>query len=154
MSLTASISGWPGWSIAAKASARLVERPDGFPGEADALVALEHGREFAAVAAGDAAVALADRGGNVGDLEAAGLARMNRAAQLLERLHEERADEEGLEPAGLGLFHLLLHGEEPLGAHGLLREGVAVEDACEGGRGRRRGRSLWLRRARTSGWSP
>ena len=60
-----------------------------------------------------------------------GLARMDGAAQRLERLHEEGADEVGLEPAGLGLLHLLLHREEPLGAHGLLRQGVAVEDALE-----------------------
>ena len=38
----------------------LVERADGFLGEADALVAFEDRREFAAVAAGDEAVALAD----------------------------------------------------------------------------------------------
>ena len=100
-------------------------------GEADALVALEHGSEFAAVAAGDEAVALADGGRNVGDLEAGGLARMHGTAQCLEGLHEEGADEVGLEAAGLGLFHLLLHGEQALGAHGFLREGVAVEDVAK-----------------------
>ena len=67
-------------------------------------------------------------GGNVGDLEAARLARIDRAAERLEGLHEEGADEVGLEAAGLGLFHLLLHGEEPLGAHGFLGQRVAVED--------------------------
>ena len=67
----------------------------------------------------------------MGDLEAAGLARMDRAAERLERLHEERADEVRLEAAGLGLLHLLLHREEPLGAHGFLGEGVAVEDVSK-----------------------
>ena len=46
---------------AGEGKARLVERADGFLGEADALVALEDRRELAAVAAGDPAVALADR---------------------------------------------------------------------------------------------
>ena len=70
-------------------------------------------------------------GRNVGDLEAGGFARMNRAAERLEGFHEEGADEVGLEAAGLGLFHLLLHREEALGAHGFLREGVAVEDVAK-----------------------
>ena len=64
--------------------ARLVERLDGFALEADALVALEHRLVLAAIAPGDPAVALADRGRNMGDLEAAGLARMDRAAERLE----------------------------------------------------------------------
>ena len=61
MSLTASISGWPGWIMLGEGSAGPVERADGFLGEADALVAFQHGGEFAAVAPGDVAVALADR---------------------------------------------------------------------------------------------
>ena len=47
-------------------------------------------------------------GGNVGDLEAPGLAGMDRAAELLERLQKERSHKEGLKPAGLGLLHLFL----------------------------------------------
>ena len=70
-----------------------------------------------------------------------GLAGIHGTAERLERLQEERADEVGLEAAGLGLFHLLLHREEPLGAHGFLGQGVAVEEVLAGGRGRRRGRS-------------
>jgi hypothetical protein len=50
------------------------------------------------------------------------------ATELLERLQEEGADEERLEPSGLGLLHLLLHREEPLRVHRLLRERVAVEE--------------------------
>ena len=56
---------------------------------------------------------------------------MNRTAQRLEGFHEERAHEVRLEAAGLGLFHLLLHSEEALGAHGFLRESVAVEDVAK-----------------------
>ena len=48
----------------------LVERPDSFASEADALVTLEDGGEFAAVTAGDDAVALADGRRNMRDLEA------------------------------------------------------------------------------------
>ena len=118
--------------------ARPVERADGFLGETDALVAFQDGGEFAAVAPGDLAVALADEGGDVGDLQAARLAGIHGTAETLERLREERADEVGLEAARLGHFHLLLHSEEPLGAHGFLRERVAFEEfldvaAVEGG---------------------
>jgi hypothetical protein len=139
MSLTASISGCPGWSIAAKA-APACRAAGRLPGETDALVTLQHRREFAAVAAGDEAVALADGGRDVRDLEAGRLARMNGTAQRLEGFHEERAHEKGLEAAGLGLFHLLLHGEEALGAHGFLRQGVAVRGCREACRDRRRSR--------------
>ena len=71
MSLTASISGWPGCISTARGEARLVERLNGILGEADALVALQDGLVLAAIAPGDPAVALADGGGDVGDLEAA-----------------------------------------------------------------------------------
>jgi hypothetical protein len=47
----------------AKARPGLVGRAHGGLGEADPLVALEHGRELAAVAAGDEAVAFAEFGG-------------------------------------------------------------------------------------------
>ncbi len=110
---------------------RLVERADGFFREAHALVALQHGGEFAAVAPGDAAIALADGGRDVGDLEAGGLSRIHRTAQRRKGFHEESADEVGLEAAGLGFFHLLLHCEEALGAHAFLGQGVAVEDGAQ-----------------------
>ena len=114
-----------------KGGTGLVERADSFAGEADPLVTLEHGGEFAAVAAGDDAVALADGGRNVRDLEAGGFSRMNGTAQRLEGFHEEGAHEIGLQAAGLGLFHLLLHREEALGAHGFLREGVAIKNVAK-----------------------
>ena len=37
----------------------------------------------------------------------------------------------GWSRAGLGFFHLLLHGEEALGVHGLLRQSVAVKDVAK-----------------------
>ena len=92
-------------------------------------------------------------GRDVGDLEAGGLARIHGTAQRLEGLHEEGADEVGLEAAGLGLFHLLLHGEEALGAHGFLGQGVAVEDASQWSWSKACS-MRWPSRARTSGWSP
>ena len=95
----------------AEGNARPVERTDGFLGETDALVAFQDGGEFAAVAPGDLAVALADDGGDVRDLPAARFAGIHGTAETLERLHEKRADKVGLEAAGLGHFHLLLHGE-------------------------------------------
>ena len=95
--------------------AGLVERLEGVAGEGDAVVALEDRLLLAAIAAGEPAVPFADRGGNVGDLEALGLAPVDRAAELVERLQEERADEERLEAPGLGPFHLLFHLEEPIG---------------------------------------
>ena len=55
-----------------KGGVRLVERADGFLGEADALIAFQDGGEFAAVAPADLAVALADKSGDVGDFETAG----------------------------------------------------------------------------------
>ena len=67
---------------------------------------------------------------------------MNGTAQRLEGLHEEGTHEIGLEAAGLGLFHLLLHREEAFGAHGLLRQGVAVKRMSRSCRGRRRSRAL------------
>jgi hypothetical protein len=129
--------------------------------EADALVAAQHGVGIAAVAPGDLAVALADDGRDVGDLVAARFTRAQLAAQLLEGLGEERADEEGLQLAGLGLLHLLLDGEEALLVHHLFAQGVALDDVFEvagcrarlrpcaaGGRGLRgRRRSGWLRSA-------
>ena len=110
-----------------------VERADGFLGEADALVAFQDGGEFAAVAPGDLAVALANERGDVGDLEAACLAGIHGSAHSLEGFGKEGADEEGLQAAGLGDFHLLLHLEEALGAHGFLRKGVAFEETLDVG---------------------
>ena len=85
--------------------ARLVEWADGFLGETGALVALQDRGELAAVAPGDTAVALADEGGDMGDLESPWLAGIHSTAETLECLREEGADEVGLEPARLGHFH-------------------------------------------------
>ncbi len=111
--------------------AGLVERLEGVAGEGDAVVPLEDRLLLAAVAAGEPAVPFADRGGDVGDLVASGFAAVDRAAELVERLQEERPHEERLEPAGLGPFHLLLHREEPIRRHRLLGQGAAVEQRLE-----------------------
>ena len=110
-----------------------VKRADGFFGEADTLVAFQHGGQFAAIAPGDLAVTLADKGGDVGDFEAARLAGIHGPVESFECLHEKRADEIRLQPAGFGDFHLLLHGEKALGAHGFLRERVAFEEVFDVG---------------------
>ena len=107
---------------------RLVERLDSLTLEADAVVSLEHRLLLAAVAAGDPPVALADFVRNVGDLVAARLPGVDRPAEGGEGPHEERPHKERLKAAGLCFFHFLLHGEEPLGSHRLLGQGVAAEE--------------------------
>jgi hypothetical protein len=70
MSVTDCISGWPGCiRLAIGAPTRQAHV---LLLEADALVAAQHRVGIAAVAAGDLAVALADDGRDVGDLEAPG----------------------------------------------------------------------------------
>ena len=73
------------------------------------------------------AVTFAQHGGDMGDLEAIEFAGINRTAQRLKAFHEKGADEIGLEPAGLGLFHFLLHGKEPFRAKRFLGERVAIQ---------------------------
>ena len=58
-----------------------IQRAHSFLGEADTLVAFEDGSEFATIAAGDEAVALAQLGRNVSNLEAVGFAGINGAAR-------------------------------------------------------------------------
>lgn len=105
---------------AGKGEAGPFQRADGFSGEADALVAFEDRREVAAVAPDDDTVALAQDGRDMRDFKTIQLTRIDRTAQGLNALHEERADEIGLEAPGLGLFHFLLHGEETFRAEALL----------------------------------
>ena len=52
---------------------------------------------------------------------------MNRTAQCLEGFHEKGSDEVWLEAAGLCFFHLLLDCKKAFGAHGFLRQCVAVK---------------------------
>src|SRR5688572_1085594 len=80
--------------------------------EADAVVTLQDRLLLAPVTASDASIALPDLERDVGDLVAIRLAAVNDAAERRERLHEERADEAGLETARFGLLHLFLHAEE------------------------------------------
>ncbi len=69
----------------------------------------------------------------MGDLETAGLAWIHASAETFEGFGEKRADEIRLQAAGLGDFHLFLHGEQALGAHGFLREGIAFEQILDVG---------------------
>src|SRR6218665_53441 len=102
MSVTDCIKGWPGCS-----------------------------RLAIGVPTGDVAVAVADDGGDVGDLVAARLARPQFAAQGREGLLEEGADEKGLELAGFGLFHFILDGEQAPFVHHFFAQGVALDDVFE-----------------------
>ena len=111
--------------------ARLVERLEGIACEGDAVVTLQDRLLLAAVAAREPAVAFADRGGNVGDLESPGFATVDRAAELVECLQEERPHEERLKAAGFGPLHLFLHRVEPIRRHRFLRQGVAVEQRLQ-----------------------
>jgi len=111
--------------------ARPVERSHRVLGEADALVTFQDRGQLAAVAPGDDAVAVADSDRDVGDLEAGPLARVHDPAERREGPREEGAHEVGLEAAGLGLLHFLLHREEAFGAHRLLRQGVTIEDGAQ-----------------------
>ena len=131
MSDIESISGWPGCMSTARGEARLLQRLNGVALEADALVALQDRLVFASIAPGDSAVTLADRRRDVGNLEAPGLARMRCASDRVKRLQEECPHEERLEAAGFGLLHLLLDGEESVGAHRLLGERVAIQERLE-----------------------
>src|SRR4030095_4598491 len=104
-----------------------IERPHRFLGKADTFVAFEYGGNFAAVTPGDHAVALAYGCWNVGDLKAAGLARVNRAPQRCKSLHKESADEVGLEAACLSLLHLFFHCKQSLGVHTFLSQSITIE---------------------------
>ena len=77
--------------------------------ERDSLVAVEQ-----RPADCDFAVAGSNGRRHSGDLEAAGLARRDAAAELVERGGEERLDEPGLELAGEGLFHAVADLADPV----------------------------------------
>ena len=113
---------------AGESEARSVYRTHRTLGEADAFVAAQYGREVAPVAAGDEAVAFAQFGRDVGDLETLGLAWVNRTAKRLEAFHEERADKVRLKAAGLGFFHFFLYRKQALGGETFLSQRVAVEN--------------------------
>ena len=85
--------------------------------EGDALVAGQH-----RLADADQAVAVAHRGRDVGDLVAARLPLLGRAAQKPERLVEEGLDIVRLEAAGLGPLHVLADALDPAGVHGVVGE--------------------------------
>ena len=88
---------------------------------------------MAPVPAADLAVPLTDDGRDMGDLVTPGLPCAQLAAQLLERLGEEGADEVGLQLARFGLVHLFLQREQALNIHHLVAQGVALEDGLQVG---------------------
>src|SRR5690554_6267027 len=88
-----------------------VERLDGLALKTDAVVALEHWLRLAAVATGDAAVALADGRRNVRDLETSCFAGVGRASERIQCLEEKRSDEERLQSPRFSLLHLLFDRE-------------------------------------------
>ena len=59
------------------------------------------------------------------------LAGVDRTAELLERLEEEGTDEIGLQASCFGFLHFFLHGVEPIGTHGLLRQRIPVEQRLQ-----------------------
>ena len=128
---------------------RLALRRDQRLLEGDALVAGQH-----RLADADQAVAVADRGRDVGDLVAARLALLGRAAEAPERLEEERLDVVRLEPAGLGPLHVLADAVDPAGVHGVVGERPLFEQVPELAAVERVSRRPCVSRARTSGWSP
>ena len=131
-----------------KASERLAGKADEALLEGDPLVARENG-----FSASDLPVAIANDGGDVLDLEALRLPLVDRPAQQLERLDEERGDEVRLKPAGLGPFHVLADLPDPGDIHRIVCQGALSTSS------RRCWRSSALsttlkRRAFTSGSSP
>ena len=94
--------------------------------EGDALVARQHG-----LADADQAVAVADRGRDVGDLVAARLALLGGAAEALEGLEEEGLDVVRLQAAGLGALHVLADAVDAAGVHGVVGERALFEQVLE-----------------------
>ena len=105
---------------------RLARRRDQRLLEGDALVARQH-----RLADADQAVAVAHRRRDVGDLVAARLALLGRAAQALEGLEEEGLDVVRLQAAGLGPLHLLADALDPAGVHRVVGERALFEQVLE-----------------------
>ena len=113
-----------------------LRRNEGFL-EGNALVAGQHG-----LAHTDEAVAVADGRGHVGHLIAARLPLPHGPSELLEGFEEKRLDVVGLQPTGLGAFHLLAHPGYPAGVHGVMRQGALVKQGLEPGAIHRPGNRL------------
>lgn len=91
--------------------------------EGDPLVAAQHRRAEA-----DLAIAAAQLGRHVRDLETSGLAFTDRAAEQRERLHEERSDEVRLELASLGTLHLVANALDIGRCHDVVHQCAIVDD--------------------------
>ena len=98
-----------GQRLALRRDQRLLER--------DALVARQH-----RLADTDQAVAIAHRRRNVGDLVAARLPLLGRAAEPLEGFEEERLDVVRLQATGVGAFHVFADAVHAAGIHGVVGE--------------------------------
>src|SRR5262249_4348395 len=94
--------------------------------ECDPFVATEQRR-----AETDLAIASAQLGRNMGDLEAARLALANRAAEKRERLQEEVADEVRLQLAGLGTLHLVSDPLDIGGRHDVAHQCALTDDLAQ-----------------------
>ena len=94
--------------------------------EAHPLVTLEHRGALT-----DVAVALAQRRGHVGDLEAPLFAAVDPPAKAAERLEEEGLDEVGLQPPGVGTLHLFAQRLDAAYVHGVVHQGALVEEPLE-----------------------
>ena len=105
---------------------RLARRRDQLLLEGDALVARQH-----RLADADQAVAVADRRRHVGDLVAARLALLDRAAQALEGFLEERLDVVRLQPAGLGALHLLADAVDAAGVHRVVGQRALLQQVLQ-----------------------
>src|SRR5207245_2879468 len=85
--------------------------------EGDALVARQD-----RLANADQSVAVAHRGGDMGDLVAAGLALLQGAAEALEGFAKERLDVVRLQAARLGPLHGLADAMDAASVHGIMGE--------------------------------
>jgi hypothetical protein len=133
--MTASSSGWPGQTKAARG---WTLRGDQGLLEGDALVARQH--RFADA---DQAVAVAHGGGDVGDLVTPGLALLGRAAESFEGLKEEGLDVVRLQTTGIGALHVLADALHAAGIHGIVGQDTLFEQDPAGDRGRVPYRARW-----------
>ena len=67
----------------------------------------------------------------MGNLIAVRLTRVNGAPKHFESFEEKRANKIGLQPAGLCLLHLFFYGKQPLLGHGLLRQGIPLDERLD-----------------------
>jgi hypothetical protein len=94
--------------------------------EGDPFIAWQHRLTDA-----DEAVAVPDRSRHVRHLVPAWLALLHGAAEAPERLEEEGLDVVRLEPPGLGALHLLANAVHAARVHGVVGEGVLLDQILD-----------------------